>query len=92
MSLANDLNDFLVKRRLIKSGLAVRKDESLLETGIIDSLAILELTAYLEEKYGILVEEDDLVPENFDTLTAIECYVDSKRGPLSVRDDALSAG
>jgi acyl carrier protein len=92
VSLANDLNDFLVKRRLIKGGQAVKKDESLLETGIIDSLAILELTAHLEETYGITIEEDDLVPENFDTLSAIECYVDSKRGPPPVRDNAFSAG
>ena len=50
-------------------------DESLLETGIIDSMVMVGLTAFIEEKYGFRVDEDDMVPENFETLEAIANYI-----------------
>ncbi len=50
-------------------------NESLLETGIIDSMVMVGLTAFIEEKYGFRVDEDDMVPENFETLEAIANYI-----------------
>lgn len=50
--------------------------ESLLETGLIDSTGILELVAFLEEHFGIRVEDEDLIPENFDSIAAIAAYLD----------------
>jgi len=41
---------------------------SLLELGIIDSTGVLELVGYLEEKFGIHVDDSDLVPENLDSI------------------------
>jgi acyl carrier protein len=82
MNLAEDVRNFLVKARLIKSDLAIDENESLIEGGIIDSLGLVELIGYIENTYDIVVGEDDLVPENFDTLSAIEAFV-SNRLPLS---------
>ena len=54
-------------------------DENLLSQGIIDSLGILKLVTHLEERYGFETGDDDLVPENFATLSMIRDFVARKR-------------
>jgi len=51
-------------------------DQNLLEDEILDSVAMMELVLWSEEKYGFVVDTDDLTPENFATLTAITEYVE----------------
>ena len=55
-------------------------DTSFLEQGIVDSTAILEVVAFLEERYGIKVHDSDFVPENLDSLDRIAAFVSRKRG------------
>lgn len=50
-------------------------DDSLLDAGLIDSLGILDLVAYVEETFGIQVGDDDLSPDNFDTVGALVRFV-----------------
>ena len=50
-------------------------DVSMLETGTIDSVGVMQLVAFLGTTYGITVEDDDLTPENFDTIGAIAAFV-----------------
>jgi len=54
---------------------AVGAGDSLLESGVIDSLAVVQLVAFIERTYGVKIEEDDLLPENFDSLSAIAAFV-----------------
>lgn len=53
--------------------------ESLLEAGLIDSTGILELVAFLEERFKIDIADADLVPANFDSIQAIVAYVERVR-------------
>ena len=53
--------------------------ESLLESGMIDSLTLLRLISFIEDKFGIQVEDDEVVPEYFDTLTAIRELIERKK-------------
>lgn len=55
-------------------------DTSFLEGRIIDSTGILELVAFLESTYGFSVEDEELDPENLDSLNRIAAYVERKRG------------
>ena len=50
-------------------------EERLLENGILDSLGILDLVAYLEAEFGITVSDEDLVPEHFETLERLRAFV-----------------
>ncbi|MEI6290623.1 MAG: acyl carrier protein [Chloroflexota bacterium] len=50
--------------------------DPLIETGIIDSLGVMTLLAFLENKYEIQMPGDELVPENFETVSAITALVD----------------
>lgn len=58
-------------------------EDSLLESGVLDSMAMVDLIAHLEDKYGVDVTEDDMTPENFDTVDAIAAYVrENTRDPF----------
>lgn len=52
----------------------------LIDQGIIDSMGIIVLLGFLEEKYSVRIEGDELLPENFATLVAISTLVDKKTG------------
>jgi acyl carrier protein len=53
--------------------------DSLMEKHIIDSTGFLELVTFLEENYAFVVEDEEMVPENLDSLDNIESYVQRKR-------------
>lgn len=54
--------------------------DSFMERHIIDSTGFIELVTFLEESFGIKVEEEDMVPENLDSLERVGRYVQRKRG------------
>jgi len=56
-----------------------RSDESLLENGVLDSLGILDLVAYLEREFQVSISDEDLLPEHFDTLDRLTAFVERKR-------------
>ncbi len=51
---------------------------SFLEIGLLDSTGVIELVSFLEEEFGIQVEDDEISPENLDSLDCITRYVESK--------------
>jgi acyl carrier protein len=53
---------------------------SFLEKGIIDSTGILELVSFIEGKYGITIEDEELIPDNFDSLTKLSVFISRKIG------------
>lgn len=53
-------------------------DEDLLEQGIIDSLGLMKLIVFIEETFGIEVTDEDVVPENFQSLNLIAKFVEQK--------------
>jgi len=58
-------------------------DESLLEKGIIDSTGVLELVAYLEKTFEIKIENDELLPENLDSIDAMVGFIQLKTSAMS---------
>jgi acyl carrier protein len=69
-------------------GDAITHDASLLDAGIIDSTGVLELVCFLETTFGIQVADDEMLPENLDSIRAITNYVGRK---LRERQVALVA-
>jgi len=53
-------------------------DESLFDSGTLDSFTLPDLVTGLEEQFGVTIPDSDLVPERFDTITKIEAYLDTK--------------
>jgi acyl carrier protein len=58
----------------------IAHDEDLLAAELIDSLGIQELVTFLERTYGIKVQDDDLVADNFRSVEKIAEFVERKRG------------
>ncbi len=56
---------------------------SLIEAGVIDSTGVLELVGFLEETFGVRIQDDELVPENLDTIDNIVAFVSRKRAAES---------
>lgn len=57
----------------------LQNDDSLLAKGIIDSTGVLELVEWLEDKFGITVEDEELVPENLDSVNYLAAFIARKK-------------
>jgi acyl carrier protein len=57
----------------------LRDDDLLLEGGIVDSGSVISVVTFLEQRYGIRVEDDELVVENFATVGHIAAFVSAKK-------------
>jgi acyl carrier protein len=78
-TLAADIKGFIVGNFLFgQSGDGIADDQSFLESGIVDSTGMLELVAFIEEKYSISIGDRELVPENLDSLQNISQFVARK--------------
>lgn len=78
VSVMDTVKLFLVKNKYLQENTPVDIKMSLLENGLIDSIAIVNLMNMLEDVYHIQIEDDELVPENFDSLEAIDAFVRRK--------------
>lgn len=75
------INDYISRELVQDQGLLPLGNATpLLETGVLDSLGLLRLVVFLQERFGVAVDDVDLVPENFDSVDAICAYVRSRAG------------
>jgi acyl carrier protein len=82
---ASEIRSFIVSNFLFGQGEGPSPDQSFLESGIIDSTGILELVAFVEQRYGIAVGDRELVPENLDSLQNISRFVARKMQAVESR-------
>ena len=83
---AADIKAFIVSNFLFGQDTgALSPEQSFLETGIVDSTGMLELVAFVEERYGISIGDRELVPENLDSLTNISQFISRKVGAASAK-------
>ncbi len=71
---------FVLDYAAAKGLIELKDDEPLLTTNIIDSLGSFRMIAFLEETFPLTIEDTDMVPENFQTLNAVEEFVVGKLG------------
>jgi acyl carrier protein len=81
VTIAQEIRGFVVGNFLFgqDSG-GLTEDQSFLETGIIDSTGVLELVAFLEQRYGISVDDRELLPDNLDSISNVTRFVTRKVG------------
>ena len=81
-SLNHDIRTFIIDNFLFgdASGrFTFADDDSFQERGIVDSTGILELVCHLQERYAIVIEDEELVPDNLDSVSKVACFVERKR-------------
>jgi acyl carrier protein len=80
----NHLNAQIRKFILDKFPLArkqgIQDSDPLLESGVLDSLGVLDLVSFVEQEYSVHVADDELTPENFQTIDRIAAFIESKSG------------
>lgn len=78
MNTATILNEYIQERWMNGSGHDLDESQDLLATGVIDSLGILQLVTYIEEKFSLQVPDEDVTIENFHSLKAMTAYLASR--------------
>ena len=77
---AADIKKFIAKNFLFSDDTSVgRDDQSLMSSGTLDSTGILELIMFVEEKFAVKIPDEDMLPENFDSVKAIAAYIERKK-------------
>ena len=75
-----DIKEYIVENFLFgDTETAIADDGSFMENGILDSTGILELIMYLENTFGIQVDDEEIVPENLDSLDKLESFINKKK-------------
>ena len=72
------IRSFIIENFLFGNDEGLNDDSSFLDEGIIDSTGILELVSFIEEKFSITVNDEDLVPENLDSISNVVAYLERK--------------
>jgi acyl carrier protein len=80
MEIKEKVKTFIRESFLFDSSAKIRDEDSLLEEGILDSTGVLELILYLEEEFGIKIEDEEIIPENLDSVRSIENLIQRKNG------------
>lgn len=74
--IAMQIQGYIARNLLFSDGeFDLGDDVSFLEEGIIDSLGVLELVAFIEKQFGVGVADDELVPDNFDSVNSLTSFV-----------------
>ncbi len=87
----DEIRRYLMEHRASEVAGDFGDDDSLLELSVIDSLVMVDLIAHLEKAYGIAVDEDDMMPENFDSVAAIVAYVRWKQAECGASTDCRAS-
>jgi acyl carrier protein len=77
--LQDEIRNYLTSQSGVSGVHDVPSSASLLEAGILDSVVMIDLIAFLEGRYGIVIHEDDMMPENFESIDAIAGYVTARQ-------------
>ena len=77
-NLAQSLRTFIKDNFLFGADDAFADDDSLVEQGIIDSTGVLELITHLEATYKLAIDDDELVPENLDSIANLTRFIQTK--------------
>ncbi len=79
--LRNQIHEFVVENFLFGDTEPLKDDQmSLLDNGIMDSVGVMELVAFLEGDLGLSIDDSELVPENLDSIANLVGFVNRKRG------------
>lgn len=80
MDTKEQIRQYLAQNFLFSNnGLDLKDDASFLEEGIVDSTGVLEMVMFVEETFNIEVNDDEIVPDNFDSVNALATFIARKR-------------
>jgi len=78
MSALPKVRSFITSNFYVADPAQLADDASLLDAGIVDSTGVLEVVQFLETEFGLLVEDEEIVPENVDSIARIAAFIERK--------------
>ncbi len=78
MNIKDQVIDFIKETLVFNVDFDLEDEDSLVDSQIVDSLGVMELVLFVEERYGINVQDDEIVPYNFDSIHNLVAYIDRK--------------
>ena len=79
MSLQQDIRSFIVENFLFGEDNGLEDDSSFVKEGIVDSTGIMQLVSFIQEQYMIAIEDEELTPENLDSITKVSAFIEEKK-------------
>jgi acyl carrier protein len=84
MNVQHEIQDYIKENILFGDGEKLDENVSFQESGILDSTGFLELITFVEQQFSVDIADDELVPENFDTLKKMSTFVEQKLASKAV--------
>ncbi len=78
MNIAAVIQEFIVDELLMDGRSELSPEDSLIDSGILNSLSLLRLVGFIEDRIGVTVDDDELVPEHFQTIRDITAFLEGK--------------
>lgn len=79
MTIEIQIQTYIAKNLLFSdNGFKYGNDTSFLQEGIVDSIGVLELVTFVSETFGINVDDQDIIPDNFDSVNKLAAYIRNK--------------
>lgn len=79
MEITQQVRTFITSNFYVPNPTALSDDASLLEQGIIDSTGVLEVISFIEDTFGITIDDREMIPDNLDTIERISGFVQRKK-------------
>ena len=91
MSIEKEIRNFIEENFILDGNDNLSAEDSLLEKGIIDSTGVLELVAFIEENYSLKIKDEELIPENLDSIKNISRFIQEKLGCIGLQHCSTAA-
>ena len=78
MKIEEKIKEFILHNLYFSEGAVIEDGESFLETGVVDSTGVMELVAFVETEFGIRVEQEEIVVDNFDSVSKVASFIRRK--------------
>jgi acyl carrier protein len=83
MDISATIQRYIADELLVGKKALIGPDDSLVSSGVLDSLTLLQLIAFIEEQFAITVQDEEMALENFQTINSIVSFVISKTSEFS---------
>lgn len=81
MGVVESVRGFITSNFYVADPAAFGDEVSLLDSGVVDSTGVLEVVSFLEDQFGIQVKDDEMLPENLDSIAKITAFIARKQAP-----------
>jgi len=85
MDMRDQIRQFILTNFYVPDPSAISDEASLLKSGIVDSTGVLEVISFLEETFRVTVEDEEMTPDNLDSIVRITAFLDRKRSEAPLR-------